>query len=207
MMKKQIFTTCILLIFLMAGFSGCTDSPNENKVPDSKNEDQVNDEATTVDVPLNEIALTEKDFAEGCNMTNESYITQPYTEENMAGYGLLWNITEKYYAFLIIDQSIFIQETIYKHEASVEAKKYVELIKPILLEQNHTELYTDIIGDKSFLLNRTANIKENEIESYTLIFSVKNIVVSMIGIAQHPAILIDYGEKIEKRIMKTVEDH
>jgi len=206
-MKKQIFVTCVLLIFLMTGFSGCTDSPNENKLPDSKNEDQINDEATTVDVPLNEIALTEKDFAEGCNMTNESYITEPYTEENMAGYGLSWNITEKYYAFLIKNQSIFIQETIYKHETSVEAKKYVELIKPILLEQNHTELYTDIIGDKSFLLNRTANIEENEIESYTLIFSVKNIVVSIIGIAQHPAILINYGEKIEKRIMKTVEDY
>jgi len=213
-MKKEIFVISLIVVIVFVVFYGLSGPSNNDKKPDDNDQTTM---ITTVNVPLNMIALTLDDVYGNYNKTAEKHMTEPYTAENATGNGLSWNIIEHYQsafsenndniASAQNDPTNMITQSITKLESKEKAEYYVNLKKLQLIEKKgYTNLSMETIGCKSFYLTTKVTYDEDEYDYYLLVFSIGDVVVTIGGLASGQSTYVDYAKIIESNVINAVEN-
>lgn len=188
---KIIIIFVLTLILSTGWFSGCIEETNSN--------------LTTVDVPLNQIALHE-DEVNFTSLQYSNYTTDPYIIENLTGNDLSWNISENYINLFVTNSSKGMQEVLFKFPTIKEAKRYLMLIKPYLINQTKsTEESISLIGDETFVLSREITIENKSINHWAIYLRMKNVIVIISGPSENLSSLTPYAELIEEKIHNTLK--
>lgn len=213
-MKKEIFVISLIVTIVFVVFYGLSDPFNNDKKPDDNDHEKV---ITTINVPLNMIALTLDDVYGNYNKTAEKHMTDPYTAENATGNGLSWNVIEHYQSLFTENKSNVVSaqndptnkitQSITKLESKEKAEYYVNLKKPSLMEKTgYSNLSIETIGSKSFYLTTKVTYDEDEYDYYVLCFSIGDVVVTIGGLANSQSTYVDYAKIIESNVINAVEN-
>jgi hypothetical protein len=174
----------LLLIINLYPIMGCID---ENS----------NTESSKIQVPLNSVTLLEEEFFYDKDKLYESIKNESYTMDNLTGNNKTWKILEAYFATFASNTSR-IMESVIRFESKQVARDNINLYKQFLLtNKQFIEQSMELIGDESFLLYTTMVIKENVTDVYVLVFSIRDVVVSLqaAGVTKNETIL--YATTIE----------
>jgi len=193
-MKKITLITGSIFIIIILGLSGCVNPSNK-----------------TLNVPLNEIALTQDDV--GLYKKDEKHITEPYTAENATGNDISWNVIEHYQSLFAENSSgpatqaaDSVIQSITKLESKDKAQYYLDLKQKHLVEVlNYSAISIQTIGDKSFYLKKITYSLEGEIVvAHMVVFSIADVVVVLGGPATDDSTFIGYAKIIEANIMDAI---
>jgi hypothetical protein len=197
-MKKLTMAIISIYVISFLGFCGCINQPNNSN--DIK--------ITTVNVPLNKIALTQNDV--GLIKQAEKHVTEPYEVDNATGNGITWDVIEHYQSFFnentsnsTTQNNDSLTQSITKLESNNNSQYYLELKKTQLIESlGYEELPMEIIGDKSFYLKKLVTTLEGDSATkYMIVFSVGDVVIVIGGYTDNENSLKDYANIIYGNIV------
>lgn len=196
-MKDNFHVIKILILVSLITLCGCTEVNNEKQDTDG----------TLIDVPLNEIALTENDVPSSFALYNENHTTEPSVQFNETGHGITWNILERYDAMFYANLSNGVMQSLLKLDTAEAAQNLTVLTYNNLLEINYTKQNIDEIGDTSFLVYSMFPYENESITYYTLFFTYGNIFVALGGSVPEVSTFIGYAELIESRIDTFIQEN
>lgn len=91
-------------------------------------------------------------------------------------------------------------QNIARYESNEKAKNNIDELKSVL-SVNFPEQSADVIGERSYLGKITKTYSGTDITTYVLIFSIGDLVVTLVGTAPLQSSFIGYGKIIESNIM------
>jgi len=195
-MNKKNITVALIILLFSTIFMGCTDTSNEKNTPDN----------STYDVSLDQVALVADDLPSSFEKLFENHTTEPTTSFNQTGNGITWNILEIYDSAYYGNVSSGVMQSLIKLDTIDNAQNLIILSRDNLLDFNYTVQSIDSIGDSFILLNKTIIDQEGSYNYFTLMFSMRNIVIALGGSAADQSVFLGYAEIIENRILDEVED-
>lgn len=208
-MKREIIIVALIVLVVFAVFYFLSDAADNSDI--SKN-------ITTVDVPLDTVAIHSEDIPDYFEFIAEKHWTDPGNFTNSTGNRLVWNYVEHYQSNYIEnnsdnqasaqnDVSSKIIQSVTKLESEEKAELYVELWNE-KRENNkdYTKIQIDTIGSKSAYYSFTLSYREYEIDNYVLVFSIGDVVVTIGGggLSVDQDTYYNFAKTIENNIINSV---